>query len=211
MKMIIAFYLKLFDHPFCKAVVDTLVGVILCLIGPLLFVLGNLLRESLNLPWRWEWTWDFWGLDWLRDILTAIIEFFVNTVFAYFDIFSFVLLGLVFIVMFYKRKSIHSFIALYLFKKVTTPLLISYFIFILVDSLIRTETFSKSEFLFNRWSATSASASGITFFLILILLWFICSYALNKQSEIVAKENCDGESFMDKLHKIRKEELSKLG
>jgi hypothetical protein len=211
MKMIIVFYLKLFDYPFWKAVVDTIVGVILCLIGPLLFVLGNLLRESLNLPWRWGCTWDFWGLDWLRDIVAAIIEFFVNTVFAYFDIFSFVILGVFFIRLYYKRKSISSFVALYVFKKVTTPLLISYFIFILVDSLIRTETFSKSEFLFNRWSATSASASGITFFLILIFLWFICTYALNKQSEIVSNENGDGESFMDKLHKIRKEELSKLG
>ena len=211
MKMIIVFYLKLFDYPFWKAVVDTIVGVTLCLIGPLLFILGNVLRESLNLPWRWGCTWDFWGLDWLRDIVEAIIEFFVNTVMVYFDIFSFVILGVVFIRMFYKRKSISSFVALYVFKKVTTPLLISYFIFILVDSLIRTETFSKSEFLFNRWSATSASASGITFFLILIFLWFICTYALNKQSEIVSNENGNGESFMDKLHKIRKEELSKLG
>lgn len=211
MEKVLKKYLELFDYPFRKAVIDTFFGVLFCLLAPALIIISALAREKLGLPWSFNFNWDFWGLNWLKSFLEWFVSFFVNSVLTYFELFLLSMMGAVFVYFYITGRTIKSFIALFLFKRITTPLLISYFIFIVVDKLIRIDTFSDSTFLDNNWSPLHASTDGITFFYALIFTWFLTAYAINKQSNIHLKKDIESGNitFTTRLNDLRQEYIKR--
>lgn len=209
MEKIIKKYLKLYDYPFAKSLVDTFCLVSLYLLVPTLIISSALLQETLGMHWSFHFNWDFWGFDWLKDCLESFITCFTYIVLQYSGLFLLVVTGSIFIIFYIRRDTEITFVASRLFKKVISSIFISYFTFIVVNQVIRSGYFSNSAFLDKNWSSIEGSVSGIIIFSTLIVTWFLTSYACNWQSKAIYEEDVNKELVSTKLHDIRKEYMNK--
>ncbi|HHY0582599.1 TPA: hypothetical protein ACVU5E_004678 [Vibrio parahaemolyticus] len=196
-------YLKLYDKPVCKAVVDTLVTVFFCALWPTLYVLSNTLKEYLGLPWQlscfieeacYWYEWLLNGLMWLLEAILTYGHFLVV-----------ILIGILFSYFYLKRKTTHTFIINYLFNKAVTPLFIVYYTATLVHWLLFLKPFERLEFLESNWEPV-LSLSGLSFLALLIICWFFMRLAINLQAQILETDRQEkGErSVVDRIHDFRR-------
>lgn len=203
MVRLLVIYLKFFDQPIKKALVDALIALAGVVIPIVFFVSISVLKELMGMPWDFQ---CFIGsycdfIDWMFALGKYIFELIL--VYCYI---IFVMIWLYFFSKAYFRRDwALTFIMKSLFIRITAPMMTVYFLAIFVNLLLNFKIFQSLDFIRLNWSPILASDSGLTFFIFTAVSWLVINYAVNKQAKIIEKEREDANyiTWIDRAHELR--------
>lgn len=175
-------YLKSFENPWLKALTSTFISFLLCVLPFLLVLIGewilHLIQEWLLIP-HFEFAFIEWllrGVKWFIENLSLLA------------VPVLLLLSGAFILRFYlKRYSIKVMVAVYVFKRMTEPLLVVNFAAWLVSFLINYKPFYFLDHLINDKDLQTIGSGQMV--LAMLGMWLLLTLAFHIQLSKIREEN----------------------